>query len=329
MWMMFKHGIDDAPLYCNIIGRLLLKVGLSLTTPVVSYRDGVPIYQYRTDPDASPVSVHRHLGEVGERGRHIHDFPALWYVSASGLVYVAAAGEVLDPGQMDNLDAGVGVFFDPAALGEDARSPWPAWRAHPLLFPFLHGQSGGVLRLEVPASRRPMWDNAISSIETELTTRQEGYRQAALAHLTLLLIELARLARDVVADLRRSGEPLLADVFSVIDRRHAERVVAARRGARDRHDAGTSHHRRAPPHRAHGAGVDHRTPNGRSAHHAGRDRSSGRRDRQAGRGYRPRLFQPAVHPDARHLAAQVARSAEPVAAAHNSDPQSALGSGDG
>ena len=141
---------------------------------------------------------------------------------AAGLAYVAAAGEVLDPRQLDYLVDGVGVFFDPAALGEDARSPWPAWRAHPLLFPFLHGHSGGVLRLEVPADRRPVWDNAIRSIETELTARREGHRQAALAHLTLLLIELARLARDVVADLRRSGEPLLADVFAVIDRRHGE-----------------------------------------------------------------------------------------------------------
>jgi AraC-like DNA-binding protein len=189
---------------------------------LTSYRDGVPIYQYWTDPDASPVSVHRHLGEVGERGRHIHDFPALWYVPAAGLVYVAAAGKVLDPGEMDNLDTGVAVFFDPAALGEDARSPWPAWRAHPLLFPFLHGHSGGVLRLQVPADRRPAWDNTIQSIEAELTARHEGHRQAALAHLTLLLIELARLAGDVVGDLRRSGEPVLAEAFAVIDRRHTE-----------------------------------------------------------------------------------------------------------
>jgi AraC-like DNA-binding protein len=189
---------------------------------VIRYRDGVPIYEYRTDPDASPVSVHRHFGEVGERGRHIHDFPALWYVPAAGLVYVAAAGEVLDPGQMENVDTGVAVFFDPAALGEDARSPWPAWRAHPLLFPFLHGHSGGVLRLQVPADRRPAWDNTIQSIEAELTARREGHRQAALAHLTLLLIELARLAGDVVGDLRRSGEPVLAEAFAVIDRRHTE-----------------------------------------------------------------------------------------------------------
>jgi AraC-like DNA-binding protein len=189
---------------------------------LIGHRGGVPIYQYRTDPDTSPVSVHRHIGDVGERGRHIHDFPALWYVPGAGVVYVAAAGEVLDPEQLENLDDGVAVFFDPAALGEDGRSPWPAWRGHPLLFPFLHGHSGGVLRLEVPADRRSMWDNVIRSIETELSARQEGHRQAALAYLTLLLIELARLARDVVADLRRSGEPLLANVFAVIDRRHAE-----------------------------------------------------------------------------------------------------------
>lgn len=189
---------------------------------LIRHRDGVPVYQYRSDPDTSPVSVHRHMGDLGERGRHIHDFPALWYVPSVGLVYVAAAGEVLDPQRLEYLGAGVAVFFDPAALGEDGRSPWPGWRGHPLLFPFLHGHSGGVLRLEVPVARRSMWDNAIRSIEAELTARHDGYRQAALAHLTLLLIELARLARDVVADLRRSGEPLLAEVFALIDRRHAE-----------------------------------------------------------------------------------------------------------
>jgi AraC family transcriptional regulator, transcriptional activator of pobA len=196
---------------------------MTQATRVISHRDGVPVYQYRTDPEASPVSVHRHAhGASGDLGRHIHDFPALWYVPSAGMVFVAAAGEVLDPEQLQRLDDGVAVFFDPAALGEDGRSPWPAWRAHPLLFPFLHGQSGGLLRLEVPARRIPCWDSAIRSIEAELSGRQEGYRQAALAHLTLLLIELARLARDVVADLRRSGEPLLADVFAVIDARHTE-----------------------------------------------------------------------------------------------------------
>jgi AraC family transcriptional activator of pobA len=193
---------------------------MTQTTRPISHRDGVPIYQYRTDPDTPPVSVHRHDHRgTPDLGRHIHDFPALWYVPVDGVVYVAAPGEVLEP---PRPDSGVAVFFDPTALGEDARSPWPAWRAHPLLFPFLHGHAGGVLRLEVPSARKPVWNNVISSIETELAAGDEGYRQAVLAHLTLLLIELARLARDVVADLRRSGEPLLADVFAVIDERHGE-----------------------------------------------------------------------------------------------------------
>ncbi|OBI18927.1 AraC family transcriptional regulator [Mycobacterium sp. E2327] len=191
---------------------------------MVRHRRGVPIYAYRTDPDTPPVSVLRASREdLPEHGRHIHDFPALWYSPGPGCVYVLAAGEVIDPAQVvGRIDVGVGVFFDPAALGEDGRSPWPTWRAHPLLFPFLHGRSGGLLRLEVPADRRPAWEGAIASIEAELTARQEGYQQAALAHLTLLLIDLSRLAVDVVGDLRRSGEPLLAEVFEAIDRRHAE-----------------------------------------------------------------------------------------------------------
>ena len=192
-------------------------------TRLVRHRSGVPMYQYRTGLDIPPVSVVR-TGTVDlrERGRHIHDFPLLWYERAAGLVYVVAPGEVVDPAQAIRTEDGVGVCFDPAALGEEGRSPWPAWRAHPLLFPFLHGHAGGLLQLEVPTARRSVWDEVIGSIETEVAARQEGYREAVLAHLTLLLIDLARLANDVVGDLRRSGEPLLADVFAVIDRRHSE-----------------------------------------------------------------------------------------------------------
>jgi AraC family transcriptional activator of pobA len=194
----------------------------SAPTRLIRHRGGVPVYQYRTDPNTPSIYVHQRGDHVRTQGRHIHDFPALWYLPAAGAVYVVAAGEVLDPRELSDLDDGVGVLFDPAALGEDGRSPWPTWRTHPLLFPFLHGQSGGLLRLDVPQARGSVWASAIESIETELTERQDGYQQAALAHLTLLLIDLARLAVDVVGDLRRSGEPVLAEAFAVIDRRHTE-----------------------------------------------------------------------------------------------------------
>ncbi len=194
----------------------------STPTRLIRHRGGVPVYQYRTDPHTPPISVIRHGDRVRGLGRHIHDFPALCYLPATGAVYVVAAGEVLDPLQFSDIDGGVAVLFDPAALGEDGRSPWPTWRTHPLLFPFLHGRSGGLLRLDVPKTLQLQWDSTIGSIEAELTGRQDGYQQAALAYLTLLLIDLARLAGDVVEDLKRSGEPVLADVFAVIDRRHCE-----------------------------------------------------------------------------------------------------------
>jgi AraC-like DNA-binding protein len=184
-------------------------------------RGGVPVYQYRADSDTPPVSVMRANG-ILEHRVHIHDFPVLWYAHTAGLVYVVAPGAAIDPGQVPHRDNGVGVFFDPAALDGEGRSPWPSWRLHPLLFPFVHGQSSGLLQLKVPSARQPVWSAAISAIEVELAARKEGYRQAALAHLTLLLIDVARLAGDVVGDLRRSGEPLLAEVFTVIDRRLGE-----------------------------------------------------------------------------------------------------------
>jgi AraC family transcriptional activator of pobA len=188
---------------------------------LVRLRDGVPVYQYRADSDTPPVAVIRADGIV-EPGVHIHDFPVLWYVHTAGVVYLVAPGAAVDPARVPHRDSGVGVFFDPAALDGDGRSPWPSWRAHPLLFPFVHGQSSGLLQLKVPAARQPVWSSVIDSIETELADRKEGYRQAALAHLTLLLIDVARVAGDVIGDLRRSDEPLLAEVFTVIDRHRGE-----------------------------------------------------------------------------------------------------------
>jgi AraC family transcriptional activator of pobA len=196
---------------------------MAFPTRLVRHRGGVPMYRYPTGPDTPPVLVIRAgRDDVLERGRHIHDFPAIWYDADAGLVHVAAPGEVLDPARVNRSEGGIGVIFDPAALGMDGRMPWPAWESHPLLFPFLHGASGGLLELRLPPARRPLWDEAIRSIEGELAARPLGYREAALAHLTLLLIDLARLAGDVVGDLRHSGEPVLADVFAAIERSQAE-----------------------------------------------------------------------------------------------------------
>lgn len=201
----------------------------------VRYRAGVPVYRYRTDPETPPVSVLRFpTGAPPSHGqRHIHDFPVLVYIDRAapsaaadsareGDVYVLAAGAVIDPTVVTTIAEGCGVFFDPTALSGDGQAFWSSWRAHPLLFPFLHGIAGGLLRLPVPPARQPVWSATIDAIETELADRAQGYRQAALAYLTLLLVDVARLATDVVGDLRRSNETLLAEVFDVIEQRFAQ-----------------------------------------------------------------------------------------------------------
>jgi AraC-like DNA-binding protein len=139
-----------------------------------------------------------------------------------GDVFVVAAGEVIDPRIVNTIASGFGLFFDPSAVGGDLQAPWSSWRAHPLLLPFLHAVPGGLLRLHVPVARRPLWSATIAAIEAELSERNEGFRQAALAHLTVLLVDVARLAADVVGDLRRSNEALLAEVFDTIEQRFAE-----------------------------------------------------------------------------------------------------------
>ncbi|HLK42537.1 MAG TPA: AraC family transcriptional regulator [Thermoleophilia bacterium] len=204
----------------------------------VRYRDGVPVYRYQTAPQVPPVSVLRLDADhpPGHGRRHIHEFPVLVYVERArqpaagepseliqdGDAFVVAAGEVINPGIVATVASGRGLFFDPTALGGDVQAPWSSWRAHPLLLPFLHAVPGGLLRLHVPRERRPLWTATIAAIETELSDCAEGYRQAVLAYLTVLLVDVARLATDVVGDLRRSNETLLAEVFDTIEQRFAE-----------------------------------------------------------------------------------------------------------
>jgi len=191
-------------------------------TRLIRLRRGAPVHEYPTDPRTPPVTAVRPGHHELSHHEHVHNFPALWYDRTAGHVHLIAAGEVVDPSHLRNAHDGVGLFFDPSALGEHRRAPWSTWRKHPQLFVFLHERLGGRLQLELPEDRRAIWDGAIAGIESELAGRRRGYREAALAHLTVLLIDCARLAEKVEVDVRRAGDPLVPKALAVIDRRHAE-----------------------------------------------------------------------------------------------------------
>src|SRR5215207_4690951 len=207
--------------------------------------DGLPVYTYETVPGVPPVSAIR-LGQEASPGglppgahSHSHDFLVLtfhlerdggslrlgdreWQIEA-GDVYLIAPGEIVDPSGLEEAE-GWAVFFPPEVLGSQAPGTFLSWRAHPLLFPFVRGAAGGAQRLKVPPSERPSWSERLLALETELGQRHDGYREAVLSHLTLLLVAVGRLATDVVGDLRLRDEPLLAEVFGFIEEHYSERI---------------------------------------------------------------------------------------------------------
>ena len=185
----------------------------------------------------------RHLLEGVEPDHaHSHDFLVLAYFERGGGglrlggcewpiedgdAYVVAPGEVVGIG--DDIGAladaeGWAVSFPPEGLGPNAPNALLSWRAHPLLFPFARGAARGAQRLKVPEPHRRAWSQRLSALDWELHARRDGYREAAVAHLTLLLVDVSRLAADVAGDLRLRDEPLLAEVFDFIEHHYQDRI---------------------------------------------------------------------------------------------------------
>lgn len=170
------------------------------------------------------------------RDEHAHEFPGLVYFETgagtvtlagrtheirAGDVYVIPPGEVIGRRRAPGHASGWGVMFTPDALGPEVPGAYLAWRTHPLLFPFVRGSGSGPLGLPVPPAGRAAFRDRILALQRELTDRPEGYREAARAQLVLILVEVSRLAADLVGDQRADQEPLLAEVFEVIESRYA------------------------------------------------------------------------------------------------------------
>src|SRR5215210_3338617 len=221
------------------------RIGVGTTRMRGRRDDGPPVYTYEAVPGVPPVGATR-LGRGISGGlphahSHSHDFLVLayfergggsmwlgdreWRVEA-GDAYVVAPGEVVRAGYASGLEEAEGwaVFFPPEVLGPQAPGAFLSWRAHPLLFPFVRGVAGGAQRLKVPPEERPSWSERLLALNLELSRRRDGYREAVLAHLTLLLVSLSRLAADVVGDLRLKDETLLAEVFCFIEDSYHEPI---------------------------------------------------------------------------------------------------------
>ena len=117
--------------------------------------------------------------------------------------------------------------FPPELIASDALGGLLGWRSHPLLFPFVGRAAGGAQRLPVPTTERATWSQHVAAIERELSEPRDGSTEAALAHLTLLLVSASRISVDIGHDLRHRSEPLLAAVFEFIEEHYHEPISLA------------------------------------------------------------------------------------------------------
>jgi AraC family transcriptional activator of pobA len=178
-------------------------------------KTAIPVFTYVTEPGVPSVFVMRLDQQALRRWRPAptHDFPGLVYFERSagaltfrgretpihaGDAYLIGPNDVVDVvGDPESLvqARGSGVFFTPDAL--EAFSPVDselAWRRHRLLHAFARENTDVVHRIQVPRGERQGWHQGIGLIERELRERGEGYREAVVAQLVLLLVSATRLA---------------------------------------------------------------------------------------------------------------------------------------
>lgn len=202
---------------------------------------GMPVYGYERVPGIAPVGAMQladalDANAIPADAIHAHDFFVIVYFERAGSLdcgrrdWPVAAGEVhaIAPGDVVGIGSspapdGRAVHFSAEALGAGvtARSLL-SWRAHPLLSPFAQGIAGEPRRWTVAPADRRRWVSRMEDIDRELGERRVNHRDAVVAHLVLLLVELGRVARQPASAAPVATEPLLVEVFGCIDEHYGD-----------------------------------------------------------------------------------------------------------
>lgn len=146
-----------------------------------------------------------------------------WDVSAGDL-FVIAPGETHDASRLGDAAGWMVEFSADVIAPAGDTTAFLSWHANPLLSPFVRSSGGEVARFGVPAEDRPEWSRRLRSMDEELREKDPGFREAAGAYLTLLLVDVVRLARDVVGQMRLQGRPVLAEIFRFVEDHYAEPI---------------------------------------------------------------------------------------------------------
>ena len=146
-----------------------------------------------------------------------------WDVSAGDL-FVIAPGETHDASRLGDAAGWMVEFSADVIEPAGDTTAFLSWHTNPLLYPFVRPSGGEVARFEVSPEDRPEWSQRLRSMDSELREKVPGFREAVLAYLTLTLVDVARLAQDIVGQLRVQEQPVLAEIFQFIEERYAEPI---------------------------------------------------------------------------------------------------------
>ena len=192
-------------------------------------------------PDAPRVSVEwlDRAHAMARSGPHGHQFLSLvyfergggrqrvgsqeWEVSAGDL-FLIAPGETHDASGLRDAAGWMAEFSADVVEPAGDTSAFLSWHGNPLLYPFVRSSGGEVTRFQVPAGERAEWSGRFRSMNRELGEKGPGYRDAVRAYLTLVLVGVARLAQDVVGQLRHQDRPVLAEIFRFVEDHFAEPI---------------------------------------------------------------------------------------------------------
>lgn len=192
-------------------------------------------------PSSLKVKVRRIEGNeaLATEGLHTNDFFLILYMEAgSGLVRLgadereAAAGDILAlaPGQVYDFSGlvencrGSAVAFRTEAVTDAARSALPL-PGDPRWVAFVRQAClmGGHYSLD-PDSRS-IWEGHVAELEEELAVQSAGFEQAVRALLSLILVDMARVALPPLGEPSAVIDPVLADVWQLIDARFPEPLL--------------------------------------------------------------------------------------------------------
>jgi AraC-like DNA-binding protein len=157
-----------------------------------------------------------------EGGGGVHRVGEQQWDTQPGDLFFIAPGEIHDAGNLRS-QRWVLQFTQDAIAPLIFKSFDNSWYCHPL------SNLSGNTRMHshyfhlTSEVRSPLTQH-LQGLEIELSRKQSGYKEAARAHLTLILVELARLLTAENPVNAAQNPPLLTEVFQMIEAHYAEPI---------------------------------------------------------------------------------------------------------